>query len=74
MTSQYGAYVLYAGLAWLYAHMCMHMPTCPGTHMHARTHKHAHTYQCVVVITFPQQQWFRECASVLLYARCPYFL
>ena len=42
MTSQYGAYVLRAGLARLYAHM--HMSTCPGTHMHTRMRSmHAQT-------------------------------
>ena len=43
MTSQYGVYALRAGLARLYARMRMHMPTSPGTHMHARTRKHALT-------------------------------
>ena len=33
--------------------------------MHARTLKHAHTDQYVVRIAFPQQQWFRERASIL---------
>jgi hypothetical protein len=65
MTSQYGAYALRAGLARLYARMCMHSPTRLGTHMHARTHKHAHTDQYVILIVFPQQQWFRELASML---------
>jgi hypothetical protein len=39
MTSQYGAYALYAGLSRLNACMRMHMSTRPGTHMHAGTHK-----------------------------------
>jgi hypothetical protein len=43
MTSQYGAHALRAGLARLYALMCMHTATRPGTHMHARTRKQAHT-------------------------------
>jgi hypothetical protein len=60
MTSQHGAYALRAGLARLYARMHMHMPTRSGTHMHARTRKHAHTGQYVILIAFPQQQWFRE--------------
>ena len=47
--------------------MRLHTPTRPGTHMHARTRKHAHTYQCVIFIAFPQQQLFRERASVLRY-------
>ena len=37
MTSEYGAYALYAGLARLHALMRMHTPTRPGTHMHAHT-------------------------------------
>jgi hypothetical protein len=64
-TSQYGEYALHAGLARLYARMRMH--TRPGTHMHARTRKHKHTDQYIIVIAFPQQQWFRERASVLRY-------
>jgi hypothetical protein len=66
MTSQYGAYAFRAGLTGLYARMRIHTPTRPGTHMHARTRKHAHTDQCVIFIAFPQQQWFRERASVPL--------
>ena len=50
MTSQYGAYALRAGLARLFARMR------PGTHMHARTRKHAHTDQYVILTAFPQQQ------------------
>ena len=34
---------------------------------HARKRKHAHTGQYVILITFPQQQWFRERASLLRY-------
>ena len=60
MTSQYGAYALRAELARLYARMRMHTPTRPGTRMHARTIKHAHTDQYVILIAFPQQQWFRK--------------
>jgi hypothetical protein len=67
MTSKYGAYALHAELARLYACMRMHTPTRPGTHMHARTRKHAHTDQYVILIAFPQQQWFRERASMLRY-------
>ena len=69
MTSQYGVYALRAGLARLYARMRMHMPTSPGTHMHARTHAQActHTNQYLKLIVFPQQQWFHERASVLRY-------
>ena len=67
MTSQYGTYALRA--AWQgYMHVIrMHMPTRPGTHMHARTRKHAHTGQYVIFIAFPQQQWFHKRASVLRY-------
>jgi hypothetical protein len=54
MTSQYGAYALRAGLARLHARMRMHTPTRLGTHMHARTPKHTHTDQYVMLIAFPQ--------------------
>ena len=67
MTSQYGAYTLRTGLARLYARMRIHTPTCSGNHIHARTRKHAHTDQYVILIAFPQQQWFRERTSVLRY-------
>ena len=43
MTSQYGAYVLRAGLARLYTRMRMHTSTRPGTQMHARTSMHTQT-------------------------------
>jgi hypothetical protein len=49
MLSQYGAYVLRAGLARLYA--CMH----------------THTDQYVILIAFPQQQWFQERTPMLSY-------
>ena len=67
ITSQYGAYALRAGLARLYASMCMHTPTRPGTHMHASRRTHAHTDQYVTFIAFPHQQWFRERTSLLRY-------
>ena len=67
MTSEYGAYALRAGLAGLYARIPMHTLTRPGTHMHARTRVHARTGQYVILIAFPQQQWFRERASMLRY-------
>ena len=71
MTSQYGAYALRAGLARLYARMRMNTSTSGGNRTHARTHartrKHAHTDQYVILIAFPQQQWFRERASLLRY-------
>jgi hypothetical protein len=67
MTSQYGAYALRAGLARLYVRMRMHTPTHSGTHMHTRTRKHAYTGQYVILIAFPQQQWFRERALMLRY-------
>jgi hypothetical protein len=38
MMSQYGTYMLHAGLAKLYARMCMHTPTRTGIHMHASMH------------------------------------
>jgi hypothetical protein len=58
MTSQYGAYALRAGLARLYARMGMHTPTRPGTHMHARTRKHAHTDQYIIHIAFTQPHYY----------------
>jgi hypothetical protein len=33
--------------------------------MYARTRKQAHTGEYVILIAFPQQQWFRERTSVL---------
>jgi hypothetical protein len=51
----------------LYGHMPKHTPTRSDIHMHARTRKHAHTDQYVILIVFPQQQWFRERASMLRY-------
>jgi hypothetical protein len=74
MTSQYGAYALRAGLARLYARKRMHTPTRPGTHMHARIRKHAHTDQYVILTAFPLQQWFRDRASVLRYTYIASFL
>jgi hypothetical protein len=67
MSSQNGAYALLAGLARLHARMRIQTPTRPGTHMYARTRKHAHTDQHVILFAFPLQQWFRERASVLRY-------
>jgi hypothetical protein len=69
MTSQYGAYAMRTGLARLYARMRMHTPKRSGTHMHARTPKHTHTSQYVILIAFPQQQWFRERATMLLHIK-----
>ena len=71
ITSQHGAYALRAGLVRLYARMRPHTPTRSGTHMHARTGKHAHTGQYVILIAFPQQQRFRQRASVLRYTYLP---
>ena len=67
MTSQYGACALRAELARLYARMRMHTATHSGTYMLARTPKHAHTDQYVILIAFPQQQWFGDRDSVLRY-------
>ena len=50
MTSQYDAYALHAGLARVYARMRMHTFTRKGNHMHARTRKHAHTDQQVIML------------------------
>ena len=72
MTSHYGAYALPAGLARLYARMYMHTPMRPSTHMHVRTLNHAHIYQYIILTGFPQQQWFREDASVLRYTYIAY--
>jgi hypothetical protein len=47
--------------------MHMHKLTRSGTHMHARTWKYAHADQHIILIAFPQEQWFRERASVLRY-------
>jgi hypothetical protein len=70
MTSQYGAYVLRAGLARLYARMRMHTPTRLGTHMHACTHKHAHTPICNTYCfsTATMVSWKR--LDVTLYVHC----
>ena len=38
------------------------VPTCT----HARTSKHAHTDQYVILTTFPLQQWFRKRAMRVL--------
>jgi hypothetical protein len=65
--SQYGTYALRAGLVRLYELMRMHTPKRPITYMQARTRKHAHTDQYVILIAFPQQQLFRKCSSVLHY-------
>ena len=65
MTSQYGAYALCPGLARLYARMRVKTPTRSGTN--ARTHKHVHTDQYVILIAFTQQEWFRQRASILRY-------
>ena len=70
MTLQYGAYALRAVLARLYAHMRMHTPTRPRTHMHARKCNHARTDQSVIVIAFPPQQWFRFLMLRYTYVAC----
>ena len=36
-------------------------------HVYIYTHARTHTQKYVILITFPQQQWFRERASVLCY-------
>ena len=56
MTSQYGAYALRAGLAWLHALIRMHTRTPTCTHVRARPLTHAHTDQYVILTAFPQQQ------------------
>ena len=71
MTSQYGANALRAGLTRLHARMHMHTSTRLGTHIHARTRKHAHTDQYVILVAFPQQQWFRERASCCVIRTLP---
>ena len=57
MTSQCGAYALRAGLARLHARIHMRTPTCPGIHMHERTHARA-SMQTQILIDFPRQQSF----------------
>jgi hypothetical protein len=74
MTSQYGAYALRAGLARLYARMRIHTLSRPGTHMHVRTRKHAHTDLYVILTAFPLQQWFCERASMLSYTYLAYLV
>ena len=56
--------------------MSMHTPTRLGTHIHARTRRHTHTDQYVILIAFSQQQCFRERASMLRYTyiACHYTL
>jgi hypothetical protein len=66
--SQYGAYALRAGIERLYAHKNAHAPGYPHARTHARTRKHAHTDQYVILTAFPRQQLFRERASVLRYS------
>ena len=71
MMSQYGAYALRAGLARLYACMCMHMCTCLGTYMQSFTHKHAHTDQYVILNCFSTAAVIsRTHLSVTLYVHC----
>ena len=67
ITSQHGAYALRAVLATLYARTRMHTSARPGTHMNARTRKHAHTNPYVLFIALPQKLWFCERASMLRY-------
>ena len=43
------------------------------THARARARTHTHTREYVILIAFPQQQWFRERALVL-YVHCLSFL
>jgi hypothetical protein len=40
-----------------------HAKTC--VHSHTRAGAHTHTEKYVTLIAFPQQQWFREGASML---------
>jgi hypothetical protein len=63
MTSQYGTCVACC-ISRLYARMRMHMPTRPCIHLNIHTHEHGHTDQYVILIAFPQQQWFCECATL----------
>jgi hypothetical protein len=68
MTSQYGAYELYAGIS---KFICIH--THADAHDtghnrgHAHTHSHIHTQKYVIVVAFPRQHWVRERVSVLHY-------
>jgi hypothetical protein len=63
MTSQYGAYALYAGLVRLRALMRMHTLTRPGTHMHAHAHTNKYVTYCFSTATM-----IPEPASLLRYA------
>ena len=74
VTSQYGAHALRSELARLHARMRMHTPMRPDTHMHTRTRKHTHTDQYLILTAFPQQQWFRERASMLRFTYIAYFV
>jgi hypothetical protein len=70
MTSQYGAYALRAGLERLYARMGMHTPTRPGTYMHARKRKHAHTDQNEYLLLFHGNSNSRTRLSVTIHVHC----
>jgi hypothetical protein len=50
MTSQLGAYALRAGLARLYTRMRTRTSSRADNHTHARTRKHAHTDQYVILL------------------------
>ena len=67
MTSQHGAYALRARLASLHACMRMHMPTRPGTHMHARSARmHTQANKCNTYCFFTATM-IRKRPSVLRY-------
>jgi hypothetical protein len=57
----------------VHTHCMLHWQCCTHPHvrvpmcMHAHTCNHAHTDQYVILIAFPQWQWFLVCASVLSY-------
>ena len=42
-------------------------PTPTRTHSRTRKHTHTHTQIYAILMAFPRQQWFRECACVTAY-------
>ena len=68
MTSQYGAYALHAGLARLHALISTHMPTCPDTHMQARTHTQISKQY---LLLFHGDNDSRMHLNITLYVHCP---
>jgi hypothetical protein len=86
IASHYGAYKFHAGLVKLHLRKHTSAPMLPHTHPHTHTHTHTQertrtqsqtqTEECLRVIAFPRQQWFRKRASMLpyMYIACLVFL